>query len=70
MDPADAKRMRTCTPERLHAQADAIEHAAARGGWIDPTHGVRHTLTQRERDAWQRDAAALREAARQMEQPK
>lgn len=59
--------MTDCTAEQLHAHADAIEHAAARGGWIDPDTHQRHTLTQDERDAWQRDAAALREAAHRLE---
>lgn len=51
---------------RLHAHADAIEHAAARGGWVD-AEGERTPLTEPERAAWVRDAAVIREHAHTME---
>ena len=51
---------------RLHAHADAIEHAAARGGWVD-AEGERVPLSEPERAAWMRDAAVIREHAHAME---
>lgn len=48
--------------ERLHAHADAVEHAAALGGWMDPELG-RRSLSEPERARWAADAAVLREAA-------
>ena len=55
--------MTTCTPDMLLAHADAISHAAARGGWVDDRTGARHTLSNNSRDQWARDAAVLRAAA-------
>jgi len=57
--------MNTTAPQALLDHADAIDHAAALGGWRDDRTGVRMTLDQTQRDAWHRDAAVLREAAHQ-----
>ena len=55
--------MTTTTPADLHQYADAIDHAAAIGGWVDDRSGHRRTLTPAERQAWARDAAVIRQAA-------
>lgn len=63
--------MTTCTAEALHAHADAIEHAAALGGYsLQETRGgptTRRVLSPEEREQWARDAAVLRQAAYRME---
>ena len=60
--------MTTTTPADLHQYADAIDHAAAIGGWVDDRSGHRRTLTPAERQAWARDAAVIREAAHATEE--
>jgi hypothetical protein len=59
--------MSTCTAEQLLAHADAIDHSAAVGGYLDERTGARRTLSQAEREQWAADAAVLREAAYQMQ---
>lgn len=59
--------MNTCTPDLLHQHANAIDHAAAIGGYKDDRTGQRVTLDQSKRAQWARDAALLREQALSME---
>jgi hypothetical protein len=59
--------MQTMTATDLHCYADAIDHAAAIGGYVDNATGQRCTLTPPERQAWARDAAVLRQAAYDIE---
>ena len=59
--------MSTSTAEQLLAHADAIDHSAAVGGYLDERTGARRTLSQAEREQWAADAAVLREAAYQMQ---
>lgn len=47
----------------LLAHADALEHVAALGGYLDPVSGSRVALGEAQRRAWAGDAAVLREAA-------
>ncbi|WP_200243063.1 hypothetical protein [Thiohalocapsa halophila] len=49
-----------CTPARLLAHADAIEHAAARGGYVNDRTGARVRLEQPDRERWASFAALLR----------
>lgn len=51
----------------MHAHADAVEHTAASGGWVDD-RGRRFLIGLIERSEWARDAALLREEAYRMEQ--
>jgi pyruvate-formate lyase len=44
----------------LLEHADAIEHAAARGGYADDRTGARVVLDQTDRERWARFAAILR----------
>lgn len=60
--------MSTSTADELLAHADAIDHSAAVGGYLDERTGARRTLSQAEREQWAADAAMLREAAHQMTQ--
>lgn len=55
--------MTHCTADRLIAHADALEHAAAVGGYIDDRTGQRVTLDAEARRGWALDAAVLREHA-------
>ena len=60
--------MTSCVPEALHAHANALDHTALVAGYIDDRTGAKRTLTQAEREGWAADAAAIREAAHQLEQ--
>jgi hypothetical protein len=54
---------------KLHAHADALEHAAALGGFqLAAGSLTRRRFAQWERDQWARDAALIREAAYRLEQ--
>lgn len=55
--------MSACTAAALHAHADAIEHAAALGGFMVAERQARRVLTPAERAQWAHDAAVIREAA-------
>jgi len=54
---------RTCTAETLLAHADAVEHSAAVGGYVDDRTGRRVQLDETRRRQWAASAAVLREAA-------
>jgi len=51
----------------LHAQANAVEHSAAVGGYVDDRSGERIGLTTEQRAHWFAAAAVLREAAHRSE---